>query len=406
MKEPNLDQWTTAFALVAFLGLFIAPLLYSQASQRKHQVGYVVAILVLFSTVLLYYVLWWSHYLQFVPWLGGFVEPLFLLFGPLFYLYLRNLARQPVRGEERWAHFAPYALSLVLSVGFLLANPGKAQAAGPSGDGSFMEHYYLSLPWLGLLQLLGYGVAMLRLQPVFGSLQHVARWAHWLTACYWGFVLANVAYYLLVRLPFFNRGWDYGISLAMSAFIFMVAVLAYVQPHIFQTNQAPGFAPEPAAKAAELVPEPAVVGAEPAALPTVRYQNSGLPERVALQQAQRLEQLMRVEKLYRLNELRLDTLAERLGMSRHHLSQVLNEQLGLSFFEYVNALRIAEAQVLLRNTSRQQLNIIEVAYEVGFNNKVSFNKAFKAATGLTPTEFRQQVNGNSDKDCSVAVAAN
>ncbi|WP_165903808.1 hypothetical protein [Hymenobacter gummosus] len=38
MKQPNLDQWTTGFALVAFLGFFVAPLLYSQAGQRKDQI--------------------------------------------------------------------------------------------------------------------------------------------------------------------------------------------------------------------------------------------------------------------------------------------------------------------------------------------------------------------------------
>ncbi|MCB2408036.1 helix-turn-helix domain-containing protein [Hymenobacter lucidus] len=136
----------------------------------------------------------------------------------------------------------------------------------------------------------------------------------------------------------------------------------------------------------------------PTSMPVPRYQNSGLPPQLARHWAQRLEELMQTEHLYRRSDLRLDTLADRLGLSRHHLSQVLNEQLGLHFFEYVNSLRVAEAQELLRNMSRRQLYIIEVAYAVGFNNKVSFNKAFKAATGLTPSEFRQQALDNPDRN--------
>ncbi|QHJ05833.1 helix-turn-helix domain-containing protein [Hymenobacter busanensis] len=405
MKEPNLDQWTTGFALVAFLGLFMAPLLYSQAGQRKGQIGYVVAILALFSAVLLYYVLWWSNYLTYFPFLNGFVELFTFLFGPLFYLYLRSLAEKQPLGAQRWLHFLPFVVCLLLSLPWLVLPPEqKRQVAEAAGPGSFFALYHRSLPWLALVQLLGYAVALLRLQPAFNALHHVGRWARWLTASYWGFVLANWSYYLLVQLPFFNRQWDYGVSLAMSAFIFLVAVLAYVQPQVFQTNQSPGFSPAPELAAAPAPAETAVeaeaataTDAQPVP-PAPRYQHSGLPPRVAQEQAHRLEQLMRGEKLYRNSELRLDTLADRLGLSRHHLSQVLNEQLGVNFFEYINALRIAEAQELLRNTSRQQLNIIEVAYEVGFNNKVSFNKAFKATTGLTPSEYRQNLNGNTDRD--------
>ncbi len=58
MNQPDLDRWTTAFALVAFLGLFLAPLLLTQAGQQKHQIRYVVAILILFSVVLVYYALY------------------------------------------------------------------------------------------------------------------------------------------------------------------------------------------------------------------------------------------------------------------------------------------------------------------------------------------------------------
>ena len=67
----------------------------------------------------------------------------------------------------------------------------------------------------------------------------------------------------------------------------------------------------------------------------------------------------------------------------------INEHLGASFFEYVNQLRIEEAKRLLTETTRSDLHVIEAAYMVGFNNKVSFNTAFKKATGMTPTEYRR-----------------
>ncbi len=60
----------------------------------------------------------------------------------------------------------------------------------------------------------------------------------------------------------------------------------------------------------------------------------------------------------------------------------------MSFFEYINSLRVEEAKLLLKQTSKKQLTVIEIAYMVGFNNKVSFNSTFKKITGQTPSEFR------------------
>ncbi len=241
----------------------------------------------------------------------------------------------------------------------------------------------------------------------------MSGWANRVLLSYWGFVLAGLSYYLLIQLPFFNQLWDYSISLAMTVFIFHVAVLAYVQPHVFQANALPtlteavhparlegvgtAYAPS-AAQVADSAPTTTVASAAAAdppphpLHPTPRYGHSGLPPGMAATMAGRLETLMRTEQLYRQPDLRLETLAQRLDVSRHHLSQVLNEQMGCSFFEYVNRLRIAEARRLLHVSAAQALNVSEVAWEVGYNNRVSFNRAFKEATGVTPTEFRRNTN--------------
>ena len=97
---------------------------------------------------------------------------------------------------------------------------------------------------------------------------------------------------------------------------------------------------------------------------------------------------MQTNKLYIQSDISLDKLATSTGISKHYLSQAINENLKMNFFEYINTLRINEAKELLLKP-KEELNVIEVAYQVGYNNKVSFNKAFKTITGVTPTEFRQ-----------------
>ena len=93
------------------------------------------------------------------------------------------------------------------------------------------------------------------------------------------------------------------------------------------------------------------------------------------------------EKIYRQNDISLEILSNKLDTTRHNTSQVINEHFNLNFFELINKYRIAEALDILQSDTHNNLNIIDVAYEVGFNNKVTFNKSFKKIISLTPSQY-------------------
>ena len=99
---------------------------------------------------------------------------------------------------------------------------------------------------------------------------------------------------------------------------------------------------------------------------------------------------MQEQKPYLDNELRLSHLADQLNTSPHHLSQVINEQLNQSFSDFINAYRVETAKQMLGDPREKQTYIINIAYASGFNNKTSFNKAFKEQTGMSPSQFRKQ----------------
>lgn len=102
----------------------------------------------------------------------------------------------------------------------------------------------------------------------------------------------------------------------------------------------------------------------------------------------RITELMKEERIYRDSEITLSTLAKRLSLSAHQLSEFLNEQMGMGYRDYLSRYRIEEArQILMQN---RRANIMAVCFRVGFNSKSSFNTAFKKITGLTPKEFRNQ----------------
>lgn len=93
------------------------------------------------------------------------------------------------------------------------------------------------------------------------------------------------------------------------------------------------------------------------------------------------------EKLFLENELSLTELARKTGFTYHQLSEAINLAGGKNYHDYLNEFRVREAKRLLLD---QNATVISIAYAAGFNNKVSFFKAFKKSTGMTPGEWKQK----------------
>lgn len=114
---------------------------------------------------------------------------------------------------------------------------------------------------------------------------------------------------------------------------------------------------------------------------------SRIPEDVLQDWKDKLTRLMQSEKVYLDPDLGLPQLAQRLGLSTHDLSYVINEGFQENFFQFVNRYRIEEAKYLLRSEKFKHLNILGIAFESGFRSKTTFNTTFKKLTGLSPSAF-------------------
>ena len=84
-------------------------------------------------------------------------------------------------------------------------------------------------------------------------------------------------------------------------------------------------------------------------------------------------------------DLSLAGLAQELGYSTNHISQVINEFDDYNFRDFVNARRVAEACRRLQESP--QSNLLDLAMAVGFNSKSSFNRAFMKFAGVSPSEY-------------------
>ncbi len=128
---------------------------------------------------------------------------------------------------------------------------------------------------------------------------------------------------------------------------------------------------------------------------------SGLTDDKQSELFTRFNRMMTDEKIYRNSDLSLEKAAEMLNTNRTYLSQVVNEQSGLSFPVYINSFRLKEAIELLSNPDNDE-PLKNICFSVGFSTTSAFYTLFRQKTGMAPSVFRQNVkdlreNGGKDE---------
>lgn len=120
------------------------------------------------------------------------------------------------------------------------------------------------------------------------------------------------------------------------------------------------------------------------------YSKSGLTDEKIKSIADQLTKHMEIEKPFLNEDLDLPLLAEQSGISQPHLSQVINQQLKMNFYDFVNRYRVEEAKKKLSSSEFSHLSILGIAFECGFKSKSSFNRYFKKYTGSAPSAFKKK----------------
>lgn len=142
------------------------------------------------------------------------------------------------------------------------------------------------------------------------------------------------------------------------------------------------------ARTGPFVPAPTPGPSFPA-LKLPKYARSSLKPTEADRIERALHRLLHEDRLFLDPSLTIDALAEKLGTSRHHLSQVLNERLQQSYADCLTGLRLDEARRRLSDPAHFRYTIAAIAFDSGFNSLASFNDAFRRRYGTTPSRFRE-----------------
>lgn len=308
--------------------------------------------------------------------------PAHLSVAPAFWLYVQSLtAHTPWRFERRHlSHFLPSLAGCTVAL-LTVMLPDADRIAMLIRD-EYVDRAYpatvailifiLVLVWM--VQFTFYGWRILArlsryrqmLKTLFSSNESRELW--WLSglgstlAVIWLMALAGTVAENLLNQPFLPPAAPYFMALIT------IGALAF-----YGLNQRPGL------EGRYLEAE------EKAVVEEKKYQKSALTPEQAQRIVSRMEAAMQTEGLFLDANLSLQKLAKHISVSPNHISQTLNEKLGQTFFDYVNQWRVNAAIPMVL---AGEMSILDVALEVGFNAKSSFYKAFKAVTGMTPTQYR------------------
>ncbi len=361
------------FICFAAFGIFTGILFFLKKRGDRFANTTLGVYVILFSFELLYNCLKWSGFItneEFIHF--TFIHaPLWLVYGPLVYIYVRRVIRNKKMMTRDIFFLIPVLLIIILIGPYYVL--GTAEKINTWQNGQFYDHAWLTpnVIWI-IMALMGFYAFLTAIR--FGPLVQIGyrenRWLLWFVGSYFGFVLAFFSYVALTRFKLMSPSFDYFVDIIIVLFISALSYFGFVQPEVFEGN-----------KVRKLIP-------------FIKYRKTGLSNLVAMEMKEKLGTIMLQNKPYLDNTLRMDDVAELLNLSRNHTSQVINQYFNLSFFDFVNKYRVEEAKQLLVNNEEDSLNITQIAYDAGFNNRASFYKAFKKFEGMTPTQYQKQVKAS------------
>jgi AraC-like DNA-binding protein len=367
------------YLYAGLIGFFIVIMFNLQPKRDKLATGLLSMLIFIHAFFIIHVGMYAMNYQYGFPHLYSTSTAFAFLYGPLLYLYFRRIKTGASLDWKDGFHLLPTLILIGLFVPvFVLSGEDKLRIM--LGVGPYVDREYGVIISVGkLISLLAYTLLTLKLyrQSERNKVNHpryreVLRWQSTLVGFQTAFTIIYGMYLLALALdllvdPLFHLQLS-----VLSALVLYVAYMAFRRPETLL-----GYKLEESFN---------------------KYRNSGLTESFSEELRDDLLSLLEKEQVFRQNDINLNTVAERLGTTRHNTSQVINEHFGVSFFELINKYRIEEAMRMLRESQEERMNIIDVAYEVGYNNKVTFNKSFKKINEMTPSQYLKKVRQSAGQN--------
>ncbi len=260
-----------------------------------------------------------------------------LAVGPLLFLYVRALVGYKDLASKHLVHFVPSILYLFLSP--ILPNGGVSQ---------FWTVSYSMI----LVQSFVY-VGLSTFKLIVASNDVGNKQVRWAASLITGLFFMWLIYALIFLniVPIYSLG-----AVSFSVLIFILSFVALKHYPLFKSSGS-------------------------------KYQNTRISDNEGQEYFYNLKRLVAQKELFKNPNLSLSILANEMDLLERDVSQLINQYGNCNYSQFINEFRIVEAKKMLWQQTESK--IIAIALASGFNNLGTFNSAFKAHTGLTPSEYRK-----------------
>ncbi|WP_339838198.1 helix-turn-helix domain-containing protein [uncultured Maribacter sp.] len=349
------------FLLIALTGIITA--LFLLYKYRKIRSNIFLSLFVTaISLALFELVLYWQEFYTYTPAVSMY-RVLFFLWAPSLYLYIKTkFVCTEIKRSELIAHYSLFIVVLICLIIF-----GNFSGVAKEKTNFILKgiDFLMNNNWIKTLQLLLYLFLIIKNFKIYKNQIQTAtkNWIKTLIVFITILILflsARAGYEHIYAFDYISK---YFIAVYLILFLTILEILLIVQPDIITGT----------------------INTEQIKVFTAKYKNSGLTDNMRERVKSQLLDLLNNDKIYLDNTLTLAKLAKLINVDRYSVSQVINQELNKNFYELINDYRIEEAVRIIETNSNKQ--VIDLIYECGFNNKVSFYKAFKKRMHMTPKDY-------------------
>lgn len=382
------------------ISLFLCILLLFKKN-KSHPDKILLAWLVVIVIHQLFFIFDHSTYLNRFTFLIGIDFPIPLMHGPFLYLYSSALVSNLPQRKIIWvAHFLPAAICYIYLFDFFILSSGEKRFVVENqgiGYETFLTIKFPAIIISGVTYVLSTLMLLKKHQKKikdnFSDIEKInLEWLRYLT---YGI---GVIWLIVIS------GKEEHIFIAVVIFVMVIGFFGIKQTPIFTKNNLPGEllfpnefvqmknTPDKENLNTENKSEKNEFTGTESNIEKGKYLKSALNESELHIIHSQLTDLMQRERLYTNPELALGDIAQRLNIHPNYLSQVINSVVKKNFYDYINSQRVEEFSRLVKEPKNQKFTMLSLAYDCGFNSKTSFNRNFRKATGLSPSQYLKQMN--------------
>jgi len=365
----------TICLLAAVQGILLTIVLLTR--KQNHTANKILAVATFFLSIDLMFAVYYAKGLyRGYPHVMGISYPFPLLYGPLFYLYVKLVSKKAVQFRTfDLLHFLPAVTVYILCIPvYLYSSEQKIEFLDNMINGihsPMFAVFDIFVPIQGMF----YALITIKIvkeydkkiRNAFSNIDLINL--NWLKyVAFAGFVIWTIVallYFVRIFTPTFNES----IQISLSILIYSIGYKGLKQPEIFLNPSADVFEPARSEK----------------------YKRSGLSDELAGEIGKKLKDFMASEKPYLDNDLSMQKLADQMNVSNHNLSEVINSRLNLSYYDFINSHRVEEFKRRIAEPANDLYNLLSIAFDSGFKSKGSFNSIFKKNTGMTPSEYKSKL---------------